>query len=330
MRWGIVGTGRIAAAFAGTIAAMEGHEVVAVSSGDAGRASAFADAHGIRRSHAPHGALAEAGDVDAVYVATTNERHLADAVACVDAGLPVLCEKPLTLDAGTGRRLLEHARASGVFLMEAMWMRFLPAFEHAMGLVADGAGGEPTWVRADFGFAADLAPGSRLVEPRLGGGALLDIGIYPLTLVHHVLGVPDEFVATGTLGPAGADTQVDVVGRHGAATSSTSATFLADTPLEAVVAGPEGRVRLHRPFHGAERVTLERGGEVVEIVDLPLGGSGYRFEAEEVARCLDAGRVESPRRPHADTLAVLAWMDEIRHRIGVVFSDEGVPGPDGP
>lgn len=326
MRWGIAGSGKIAGAFADTIAALDGHEVVAVASGDPERAAGFAARHGIPRSHAPHAELAAAGDVDAVYVGTTNDRHLQDALACVEAGIPVLCEKPLTLDAASGRHLVERAREAGVFLMEAMWMRFLPGFGRVLDLIGAGRIGTPAWVHADFGFPARLEAGGRLVEPVLGGGALLDIGIYPLTLIHAVLGPPDDFSATAVLADSGVDLQVGVHARHGEAFSSAEATLVADTPLEAVVAGSEGRIRLHRPFHHAERLTFERAGEVVETIDLPLGGSGYRFEVLEVARCLAEGLVESPMRPHADTLAVLEWMDAIRSDVGVRYPGEGVPG----
>lgn len=329
MRWGIVGSGKIAGAFADTIAALDGHEVVAVASADPVRAERFAARHGIARRHAPHAELAAAGGVDAVYVGTTNDRHLEDALACVDAGIPVLCEKPLTLDAGAARHLLGRARDSGVFLMEAMWMRFLPGFGRMLDLIAAGRVGTPTFVHADFGFAADLESGGRLVEPALGGGALLDIGIYPLTLIHAVLGTPDAFSATAVLADTGVDLQVGVQARHGGAFSSAQATLVADTTLEAVVAGSDGRIRLHRPFHHAERLTVERAGEVVETLDLPLDGSGYRFEALEVARCVAEGLVESPIRPHADTLAVLDWMDAIRSEIGVRYPGEGVPDTDG-
>ena len=323
MRWGIAGTGRIAGAFAETIAAMDGHVVAAVSSSDSERAAGFASRHGIARSCGSHAALPATGDVDAVYVATTNDRHFTDALACIDAGIAVLCEKPLTLDSRSADQLMRAARSAGVFLMEAMWTRFLPSTVRVLELIAGGAIGDVQSVHADFGFPATLVAGGRLLDRSLGGGALLDIGIYPLSLIHLVAGAPTETRAVAVLAETGVDLQVSVASLHGNVVSSASASFLADSSLEAVISGSTGRIRMHKPFHHTERLTIEGRDAAIETIDLPLGGSGYRFEAAEVAHCLSAGSIESPRRPHADTLAVARWMDEVRAQIGVRY--EGLP-----
>jgi len=177
-------------------------------------------------------------------------------------------------------------------------------------------------VRADFGFPADLDPTGRLADPALGGGALLDIGVYPLSLAHALLGPPSRFEAAAVLGPTGVDVQVGVVSVHGDALADLSASFLADTAMEAVVAGPEGRLRLHAPFHHSPRITLHRRGAEAEGWDTPITGSGYRTQIEEVHRCLAEGVVESDRRPLSDTLEVMQWMDACRNRIGVRYPGE--------
>jgi predicted dehydrogenase len=261
-------------------------------------------------------------DLDAVYVASTNQAHLDDALPFLQDGTAVLCEKPLALNAAEAASMAEAAREGGAFLMEAMWMVLQPAFETVERLIDEGAVGPIHHLQADFGFPADLDPAGRLADPALGGGALLDIGIYPLSLAHALLGPPTGFEAVGVLGSTGVDVQVGVTSVHGDAVANLSASFLADTPIEAVVAGPEGRLRVHAPFHHSPRVTLHRRGDEVRSWETGYAGSGYRFEVEEVHRCLAAGSLESDRRPLADTLEVMQWMDGVRERIGVRYAGE--------
>jgi predicted dehydrogenase len=299
-----------------------GGEVAAVASRTDETAGAFAADHGLPRWFGSYEGLIGEADVDAVYVSTTNQRHHDDTLLCLEAGLAVLCEKPLALNARQASVMVDVARSSGVFLMEAMWMVFQPAFLTMNRLIKGGVIGPVSHVQADFGFPADLKPAGRLADPALGGGALLDIGIYPLTLVHSLLGSPDGFEASAILGPTGPDVQVGVVSTHGDALATVSASFLADSSIEAVVSGPEGRLCLHAPFHHSPLVTLHRRGDLIDSWDCSYEGSGYGSEVDEVHRCLDAGLVESDRRSLADTLEVLQWMDAIRSRIGVAYASE--------
>ncbi|MBU1226689.1 MAG: Gfo/Idh/MocA family oxidoreductase [Actinobacteria bacterium] len=319
-KWGILGTGKMAAALVDAIREAGG-EVAAVGSRAEGTAAAFADHHRIPLRFGTYQALAGLG-LDAVYVATTNDRHLSAALPVLREGVAVLCEKPLALDAAQAAAMADAARSSGAFLMEAMWMVFQPAFETLERLIAEGTIGTVHHIRADFGFPADLDPAGRLADPALGGGALLDIGIYPLTLAHALVGPPDRFEAVAVIGPTGVDLQVGVASVHGDVLADLSASFLADASLEAVVSGSGGRLRLHAEFHHSPRITLHRRGEQAGAWDTSYPGSGYRFEVDEVHRCLAAGRLESQRRPLADTLEVMQWMDAIRARIGVVYPGE--------
>jgi len=323
MRWGVAGTGVIAGAFVATIAEMEDAVVAAVGSDDPGRAAAFASSHGIPAWVAPHAALADLDGIDAVYVAATNDRHLGPAVACLDAGIPVLCEKPLALSLQQTELIVAAARRTGTFLMEAWWTRFLPFYEEVERIVASGELGPVRWLQADLGFPAPPVPRGRLWAPELGGGALLDIGIYPLSLAHALLGAPDETRAVAEITEVGVDAQVGVVSRHeGGAVSVLSASLTADTGMEATIAGPSGRIRVHAPFHHSPLVAVHRAGATLAVRDSSYEGSGYRFEVEEVHRCIEAGRTESSRRPLADTLAVMAWMDEVRRQVGVHYPGE--------
>jgi predicted dehydrogenase len=315
--WGILSTGQMAAAMVPAIREAGG-EVTAVASRSTATAASFASRHGIPQWFGAYEALANPA-LDAVYVASTNQSHRDDSIAILEAGVAVMCEKPMALDAVGAAAMAEVARSSGSFLMEAMWMVFQPAFETLVRLIGEGVIGAVHHMQADFGFPADLDPTGRLADPALGGGALLDIGIYPLTLAHALLGTPDRFEASGVIGFTGVDLQVGVTSVHGDALADLSASFVADTSMEAVVSGSTGRLRLHAPFHHSPRITLHHRGDQVDLWDCSYQGSGYRFEVAEVQRCLAEGRLESHRRPLSDTLEVMQWMDQIRHRIGVSY-----------
>jgi predicted dehydrogenase len=322
-RWGVLGTGKIARALTAAIRA-EGGEVVAVASADAARSDAFAREHGIPRALAPHHAIFDLGDdLDVVYIGTTNERHHGDLLAGLAAGIPVLCEKPFTLDLPQAEEVVAAARRAGTFVMEAMWMRFQPAFLEVERRVAAGQIGEPVLAQADFGIAAEPDPSRRWFDRAQGGGALLDVGIYPLTFVSSILGVPVEARAIGEFTASGVDGSVSVAMRHPSGRlSNWSCSFVADTGVEATVAGAEGSIRVHGPFHSAGRLTLRRRSEVIEEHELADAHLGYRLEVAEVHRCLAAGAAESDRMPLDLTLAGMRWLDELRRQIGLTYPHE--------
>ncbi len=316
-RWGVMGTGAIALALTNAIRA-EGGEVVAVSSASTDRARRFAEDHGVRRWYGAHHDLLDDPEVEVVYVATTNDRHRDDALACVRAGVPVLVEKPFTLDVAGAEEVVAAAREAESFLMEAMWMRFQPAFLELERRIDDGQVGTPVAVQADLGFPANDRTG-RLFSRARGGGALLDIGVYPLTFAISILGEPDDVQAVGELTDGGVDRQVAASMRHADGVSSWVASFRADTGMEATVSGHDGSLRLHSQFHHAPTLSVRRQGEAVETVTIPEAELGYQHEVREVARCLDAGLVESPRMPWSFTLTVMRSLDAIRERIGVTW-----------
>lgn len=317
MRWGMMGTGRIAVAMLGAIRA-EGGEVVAVSSGSLDRATAFAGEHGIAVAHgAHHDLLGE--DLDVVYVATTNDRHHADALACARIGVPVLVEKPFTLDRTEADDVVAAAEASGSFLMEAMWMRLQPGFVELERRIDEGQIGTVELVQADFSFRAADATG-RLSRPELGGGALLDVGVYPLVLALSLLGEPTDVQAVAERNDLGVDRQVAVSMRHATGISAFTAGFTASGSGQAVVGGSAGSLHVAAPFHEVPRLTLRRDREVVEVVEVPEAGLGYRHEVREVHRCLAEGLRESSRMPWSLTLATMTWLDTIRARIGVTYA----------
>jgi predicted dehydrogenase len=320
VRWGVIATGGIARTFVEDLLLIPDARVVAVGSRTQAAADAFAMRYEIPRAYGDWASLAADGEVDVVYVATPHTAHYAAATLCLDAGRAVLCEKPLTLDAASSQELVDTAKAAGLFLMEAMWARCNPTIRRVAELVADGAIGDVTAVRADFGLAGPFPPAHRLRDPALGGGALLDLGIYPITLAHLLLGRPDTIEAWASLTPEGVDEQTGLLfGYESGALATLTCGIVGATGNTARVTGLEGWIELPAPFHRPTYLTLQRADAEPERIDAPLAGHGYVPEAEEVHRCLRAELTESPLVPHATSLEMMSIMDEVRERIGVSY-----------
>jgi predicted dehydrogenase len=320
IRWGILATGLIATKFTQDLALLSDADVVAVGSRSADSAAEFAAVHGIPRSYGSWQELAEDKEVDVIYVATPHSAHHAAASVCLNAGRAVLCEKPFTLDLATSQDLVSLARAREVFLMEAMWMRTNPAIRRIVELVAEGAIGELRHISADFGVAGPFPPGHRMRAPELGGGALLDLGVYPLTFVHLFLGPPQHIRAWAALLPEGTDENTGVVlGYDSGAVATVHCGLLGETGQRATITGTKGRIELPRHFFRPDGFTVVRGTDVTDV-EVPLRGHGMLYEAEEVIRCLRAGLLESPLIPHAATLEVMSTLDAVRTQIGVSYA----------
>lgn len=317
-RWAIVGTGNIAAQMARTLGPLADAELSVVVSRTTDRAEAFAAEHGVARaSDDLEGVL---GDVDAVYVATPHVAHSEPAIAALESGTAVLCEKPLTVSHAESERLIGVAQSSGTFLMEAMWSRFIPALVKAQELVAEGAIGQVRSVEASFSLMIDLPPDHRLRNRALGGGTTLDLGIYPLTVAHLFLGAPTSTHVVGEV-DRGVEVHASALSVHPGGWSHTTSSLIADTANEGIISGTEGRIRLHRPHHHPSRLTVERAdGGVVESFDLPYPGTGFEFQVAEVHRCIAEGLTESPVVTHATTLEIAAWMDEVMGALGVAYA----------
>lgn len=322
-RWGILGTGAIAAKFAEGLTYLPEARLVAVGSRTRASADAFGARWGVSRRHASYEALAADPEVDAVYVATPHPFHAENSLLCLEAGKAVLCEKPFTVNARQAEAVVARARERRLFLMEAMWTRFLPVFVKLRGLLKEGALGEVRMLQSDFGFRSELNPKGRLFNPQLGGGALLDVGVYTVSLASMVLGTPPRIAAHAHLGATGVDEQAALVlGYPGGALALLSAATRTTTPQAATIMGTEGWLRVHAPWWRASRMTLVRGGRE-ETVDAPFEGNGYQFEAAEVGRCLREGRGESDVMPLGETLEIMRTMDEVRYAWGLAYPAEG-------
>lgn len=320
IRWGILSTGGIAATFVEDLHLMPDAEVVAVGSRTLAAAQAFAERYRIPRAYGSWGELAADAEVDVVYVANPHSGHHAAAKLCLSAGRAVLCEKPLTLDAKSSQDLVDAARSAGLFLMEAMWTRCNPTIRRVVELVESGAIGDVVTVHADFGISGPFLPAHRMRDPAQGGGALLDLGIYPITMAHLILGAPQKIVSWASLTPEGVDQNTGMIlGYASGALAALTCGFTGATGNTAVITGERGRIEIAAPFHVAQRATIHRDGTDPERIGEPLAGHGYVPEAEEVHRCLRAGLTESPLVPHATTLAVMSIMDQVRNQIGVAY-----------
>lgn len=321
--WGIIGPGKIANKFAVALTLAERTRLAAIASRDAARGKAFATAHGAGRIYDTYEQLAADPSIDAVYIATPHGFHAEHALLCLRQGKAVLCEKPMALSARQVAEMVEASVSHRVFLMEAMWTRFLPLIQQTIDLIGEGKIGTLKYVRADFGFLSSFNPEGRLYNLRLGGGSLLDIGIYPLFLCLQLLGEPDEIRAAGHLAPTGSDETCHAIltWRNGQS-AVISSTLACQTSLTAEIAGTEGMIRIPTPWYKNDKLEWNRTGEAAQMIQLQPMINGFEYQIREVTRCLDEGLIESPSMSHAFSQMMCRTMDTIRHQIGVKYPTE--------
>jgi predicted dehydrogenase len=322
IRWGILGGGNIANKFAADLRLVKEAELVAIGSRDEQRAKEFAALYGIPNVYNTYEELVKSA-VDVIYVATPHGFHHKHVMLCLNAKKAVLCEKAFALNSHQALEMIRTARENRVFIMEAFWSKFLPQYKKVIELLNSGAIGEVKWLQADFGFRApDPAP-QRLYDPLLGGGALLDIGIYPVFLAQSLLGKPEKIAASMTPYTTGVDEQCCMTLTHpGGAISSLSCTFAVDTPIQAVIAGTLGRIEMHNRFHNPSSTVYlisGKGGKPEEQEVYREDGYGYQFEAQHVTDCLLEGLTESPVMTHQDTLELMETLDAIRKVCGIRY-----------
>jgi predicted dehydrogenase len=322
IRWGIIGPGIIATGFAEAMQWVEGGTITAVASRSAERAETFGDRFDIPVRYGDYESLAADPDVDVVYVATPHSRHEADTVELLRAGKHVLCEKPFALNALQAARMAEEARTRGVFLMEAIWSRFLPAYRSLVEVIGEGRIGEPLLVEADFGFRRPVDPAHRHFAAELGGGALLDLGIYPIQLCTLVLGPVERVVADGVVGETGVDEVVTALLHHpGNRLGVVKAALRVGMTCTARIAGTDGSIDLPAMMHCPNSLTVSSPAGV-EHIDAGYEGNGLRFEIDEVHRCLREWRTESRVVPLHESIALATTLDTIRAELGVVYPGE--------
>jgi predicted dehydrogenase len=322
-RWGILGTGFIAGAFAAGLTALDDAEILAVGSRTQAAADVFANKFNIPRQYPSYKALADDPDVEVIYVSTPHSLHCENTLLCLDAGKAVLCEKPFAINTAQADTMIQKAREKRLFLMEAMWTRFLPVLVRVRELLANGAIGEPRMINADFGFRTNFNPAGRLFDPNLGGGGLLDVGIYPLSLASMVFGNATRISSMATLGETGVDEQsAFILGYEDGQLAVLSTAIRTNTPQTASIIGTEGYIRIHSPWWRGTTFTLSVQGKSDEVFECPLTGNGYNYQAAEVVRCLREGKLESDVMPLDETRSIMATMDSIRAQWGLKYPME--------
>jgi dihydrodiol dehydrogenase / D-xylose 1-dehydrogenase (NADP) len=323
IKWGILGTGGIASAFARDLNFARNTEKTAVGSRTKESAEKFAEEHGVSRAYGSYEELVHDPAVDAIYVATPHPFHKENVLACLRAGKAVLCEKPFTINSGELEEIIQFARDQKLFLMEAMWTKFLPPIVKAREWIDSGKIGEVLLVKAEFGFRASWDPDGRLFNPALGGGALLDVGIYPVTFASMIFGTnPEKILSTAHIGETGVDEQFSIIMSYPSGkTAALNGSFRVGLTDEAYIHGTEGSIRIPA-FFRARSATLYKEGVEAETFHDDRKSAGYAFEIEEVGRCLNQGLLESPVVPLDESLKIMKLMDEIRGQWGLKYPFE--------
>jgi dihydrodiol dehydrogenase / D-xylose 1-dehydrogenase (NADP) len=327
VKWGILGPGKISDTFAGELRFAPEARIVAVGSRSLKRAEAFAAKHGIERAYGSYAELARDPEVDIVYIGTPHPMHKEDALSCLRAGKAVLCEKAITMNAAELQEMIDVARANGVFLMEAMWTRYLPAIAKVREWLASGVIGDIGLVDLRFGNMSAWDPSSRLFDPALGGGTLLDVGVYCVSFASMVLGrEPDTIQSLVKIGTTGVDEVFTALfGYDNGQMASIMAGHRLKSKHEAVILGSEGEIRIP-DFWRAKSATLTLHGRCVENFVDTLELRGSLHEANEAMRCVKAGKMESDIMPLAESLAIMRTMDRLRADWGLQYPSDALAG----
>jgi predicted dehydrogenase len=321
-KWGILGPGHISRGFVAGLKVTEDAELYAVGSRSIEKAKSFAHEFGFQKFFGSYAELIDDTAVDVIYVATPHHLHFENALMCLQKGKAVLCEKPFTINSKQLEILIKTAKEKKVFLMEAMWTRFLPGIEKTVELIRTGQIGDVKILNADFGFKANYNPDSRLFNPFLGGGSLLDIGIYPVFLSLLILGYPHEIQAVANLAPTGVDESVSIsLSYENGGLASLHCTFAAFTTTDAFIYGSKGKIQLKQQWFRPTGIVVSREEGNTEDFSFPARANGYEYEAEEVMRCLRSGLTESPVWNLDHSLQLMKLLDAIRQKCNIVYPD---------
>lgn len=322
IRWGIMGLGKIARRFAEDLALIADSKLVAVASRNAANARDFAQTYGATRWFDNFEALAQCSEVDAVYVAAPHADHYALTILALQNGKHVLCEKPMGINAAEVAAMQRLAAEKNLFLMEALWTRYMPSYGQMLAWLPQV--GRIKEVRADFGFAANFPDEHRLMNKAKGGGALLDIGIYPVFLALQLLGVPETITAQATFSPSGIDTSCQITFNYPAqsARAFLSCSILEDTPSEALIIGENGSIHLAKPWHSWGTVTLQLTDKQAVTFAPEKQGNGLWLETAAAQAAILAGKTEEPLMPHRVSLQTVQTLDTIRQIIGLVYPQD--------
>ena len=319
IKWGIIGLGKIANKFAADLQLSESAELYAVASRSQEKANEFAHQYNAKIAYNFYEKLAKDPNVDVVYIATPHVFHYQNTLMCLKNGKHVLCEKPMGMNQDQVKEMMALAKEKGLFLMEGIWTRFHPAIQKVLELIHSKSIGDIIHLKADFGFLADYNPQKRLFNKKLGGGSLLDIGLYPVYLSLLLLGKPIKIDAKARFTQTGVDDFCTINFEYGNRVhSALESTLAMQTPTEANIHGTKGSIKIHSRFHESTKVALYKSGEAT-IYDFNMKGNGYYYEIEEVNQCLNAAALESKKLPLSISLALAQTLDLIREKIGLEY-----------
>tara|TARA_R110002049_G_scaffold9962_2_gene49686 strand:+ start:70256 stop:71260 length:1005 start_codon:yes stop_codon:yes gene_type:complete len=317
--WGIIGLGKIANKFAQDLQISNSSNLYGVASRSIEKAKAFSDTYKSTTHYDSYEALADDSEVDIIYVATPHVFHFEITMMCLKKGKAVVCEKPMGLNSEEVKTMIDEAKSRHLFLMEGIWTRFIPATNKLVELLDQKAIGDILFIRADFGFKAKVDPKSRLYNKNLGGGSLLDIGIYPIYLSLLTLGLPTDIKVMARITETGVDSYCSMLFNYeNVAKAILESTIEADTPTEAYIYGSHGTIKLYSRFHHTEKIGLIKNGEET-IFDIKYTGNGYFHEIEHINECLQNGVMESPKLPFIISMDLITLIDRVKNDIGLKY-----------
>lgn len=320
VKWGIIGLGNIAHQFAKDLKLVEEAELVAVASRNLDKAQEFAKNYDCRNAYDSYDAIMNDPEIDILYIATPHNSHAALTIKALQNNKHVLCEKPLALNYDDALQMIQASKENHKFFMEAFWTRFNPSFREAFSKIKNGEIGEVKYINADFAFYAEQlgGTGNRKTDIELGGGALLDIGVYPLFLSYVLLGIPAEILAKSNFHKTGADLQTSMILQYDNAQAVLHSSFISTSNMKATINGTEGTINLNPLWHQAQSYTLIKNNHEEEY-PLPTKGKGFTYEIEECHHCINDNQIESNLWSHQNSLELIKIVDEVRNQIGLVY-----------
>lgn len=324
IKWGIIGAGNISSTFAAALNSLSDTQITAIASRDIDRARGFADRYSIHKFYGSYEELVQDPDIDVVYIGTPHTEHKENAALCIRHGKAVLCEKPFTLNSRDSKYLVDLAKENGVFLMEAMWTKFLPVTQVVKNWIQEKKIGDVRFLRISFGFQSKFDITSRLFNPDLAGGALLDLGIYPITYVVHMMGkLPNQIAGSAYLGKSGVDEMNVISMRYNeGVVADLSSAITVNSGTDAEIIGDNGKILVPNFWMADKAMLYDEMGNLVDSCSIPHRLNGYEYEAEEVNNCIRAGQLESAVVPLQDTLDIMKLMDALRAEWGLIYPQE--------
>ena len=319
IKWGIIGLGNIANQFAADLLLVQDAALFAVASRDHNKAIEFAKKYNCAKSYDSYEALFQDDQIDIIYIATPHDSHAELSIKALENGKHVLCEKPLSLSNKDAMRMIEASRKHNKFFMEAFWTRFIPSVKEVLEKVNQGIIGDIKYVKADFAFYADEKQGGRLFDKNLGGGALFDIGVYPLFLSYLLLGIPKEIMAKSICNKNGIDLQTSMILQYENAQSILHASIVSESDMKATISGTKGHIQLNTPWYIADGYSVAENNKE-ETFSLPNLGIGYTHEAIECHNCIRNNQIESKLWSHQNSLDLSKIVEDIKNQIGLNFS----------